>query len=142
MTGDTPRRKKQHTAATLRDPGRNDETAAALITADIPWIVAEVIRNVSNTGEDKDDNEDPPTQDEYGSSDEDEGIYHIAFVGAARLIIVAAILYVVLCYYTVASRHYLHWVAGLFFISICIVCDSCYFACILLQGVTIRVVYC
>jgi len=84
MTGNTPRHKKQRTAATQHDPGRNDETAAALTTADIPRIITEVIRNVSNTGEDEDDNEDPPTQDEDGSSDEDEGIYHIAVVGAAR----------------------------------------------------------
>jgi len=84
QTGDTPRRKKQRTAATQRDPGRNDETAAALTTADIPRIVAEVIRNVTSTGDDEDDNEDPPTQDEDASSDEDEGIYHIAVVGACR----------------------------------------------------------
>jgi len=38
----------------------------------------------------------PSTQDEDGSSDEDEGIYHIAEVGATLLIIPAAIVYVVL----------------------------------------------
>jgi len=75
-TGDTHRRKKQCTAATQCDPGRNDETAAAPTTADIPRIIAEVICNVSNTREDEDNNEDPPTQDEDGSSDEDESIYH------------------------------------------------------------------
>ena len=73
-TGGTPTRKRTRTAGVSE---RNDETATALTTADIPRIVAEVLRNVTNSGdlsEDDADDDGPATQDEDGSSGEDEGI--------------------------------------------------------------------
>ena len=66
------------TAVAQSNSERNDETATALNTADIPRIATEVLCNFTNIGDlnkDNADDDDPATQNENCSSGEDEGIH-------------------------------------------------------------------
>ena len=73
----SPEKNFRKQTRTAGDSERNDETATALTTADIPSIVAEVLHNVTNSGDlskDNADDDNPATQDEDGSSGKDKGI--------------------------------------------------------------------